>query len=606
MGHKFRRSLNFMSIPYNIVIKELKMKFNSGIRDAIINSVLKKWFRVHWREILGIVLLFLAFLFTHRFFFLPGDFHTHDNVHFIRLYDLDKVLHEGQFPPRWLPDLGKGFGYPFFNFYPPFAYYVGEIFHLLGFSFTAANKLSFALAGAVGTVGFFALTNYWFGFWPAWGATFMWLFLPYRAIDLYVRGSLAEYWGMNLLPLVFYFAQKLFDRTRLKNLIGFSLSLAILLISHNGVALIGSLWLGFFIIFNFISQKQLKNVRKIVIFVLGGFLALGLAAYFIFPALLEKDFTQVKEMFADYYAYYVHFPSLKQLFLSRFWGYSGSNYGTKDGMSFQIGHLHWLFVLIGAVILVGRKITRRKVDFEKLALFFGLSFLGFVFLTHAKSDFIWQKLTFLQFLQFPWRLLLFVGFISSLMGGLIFKLVEGHWPKFRFIFLGLTVFLLITFNYSYFKPEKVEPIDDEYYFLEENFRAQQWQFITDYLPAQATELLNEFYRDPLVLSEVGEAEILYNRTTEAEFIVDARDEAEVVIKRLYFPGWRLEIKDQPDKYTVSRNGFFVVPVKKGRNQIKIYLENTSIRFWANMISLVSLVILGLLVILIRRLRRRIP
>jgi len=564
----------------------LEMATRKGL--AKLYSKLLSQLKSHWREILGIALLLFAFLFTHRFFFLPGDFHTHDNVHFIRLYDLDKVLREGQFPPRWLPDLGKGFGYPFFNFYPPFAYYVGEVFHVLGFSFTAANKLSFALAGAVGTAGFFSLINYWFGFWPAFGATFMWLFLPYRAVDLYVRGVLAEYWGMNLLPLVFYFAQKLFDRPLLKNLIGFSLFLAILLISHNGVALIGGLWLIFFIIFNFISQKQLRNVRKIVIFVLGGFLAFGLAAYFIMPALLEKDFTQVKEMFTDYYAYYVHFPSFRQLFLSRFWGYSGSNYGTEDGMSFQIGYLHWLFVLLGVLVFFR----------EKIARFFCLSFLGFIFLIHAKSDFIWQQLTFLQFLQFPWRLLLFAGFASSVVSGLVFRLIKNRWSKFWFIFLGLITLLLVTLNYSYFKPQKVESIDDEYYLLEENFRAQQWQFITDYLPAQATELLNEFYRDPLVLSGVGEATVLYNRTTEAEFIVDACDEAEVVIKRLYFPGWHLEIKDQPDKYTVSRNGFFVVPVKKGRNQIKIYLEDTPLRSLANIVSLVSLGILGFLVAMI--------
>ena len=46
----------------------------------------------------------------------------HDDEQIARLYDLNQALSEGQFPPRISPNLGFGYGYPFFNFYPSFAY----------------------------------------------------------------------------------------------------------------------------------------------------------------------------------------------------------------------------------------------------------------------------------------------------------------------------------------------------------------------------------------------------------------------------------------------------------------------------------------------------
>ena len=59
-----------------------------------------------------------------------GYFSMHDNQHLARLFELDKAIRAGQFPVRWVAGLGFGYGYPLFNFYPPFIYYLGELFHV--------------------------------------------------------------------------------------------------------------------------------------------------------------------------------------------------------------------------------------------------------------------------------------------------------------------------------------------------------------------------------------------------------------------------------------------------------------------------------------------
>src|SRR5438552_2375130 len=72
-------------------------------------------------------------------------FSMHDDEHIARLYLLDKGLHQGYLYPRWVDFLGFNFGYPLFNFYPPLVYYVGEFFHLFGFSLIWSVKLTFML-----------------------------------------------------------------------------------------------------------------------------------------------------------------------------------------------------------------------------------------------------------------------------------------------------------------------------------------------------------------------------------------------------------------------------------------------------------------------------
>ena len=70
---------------------------------------------------------------------------------------------------------------------------------------------------------------------------------------------------------------------------------------------------------------------------LGSFLGVGVAGFFILPAFLEKGITQ-EDMFTSGYSYFAaHFVSLNQLFISRFWGYGGSIFGTNDGLSVSSG-----------------------------------------------------------------------------------------------------------------------------------------------------------------------------------------------------------------------------------------------------------------------------
>ena len=70
----------------------------------------------------------------------PGFFSFHDNTQVQRVYEMHRALADGHFPVRWVQNLGYGYGYPIFNFYAPFAYYIGGLSAFFVDSLIATTK----------------------------------------------------------------------------------------------------------------------------------------------------------------------------------------------------------------------------------------------------------------------------------------------------------------------------------------------------------------------------------------------------------------------------------------------------------------------------------
>src|SRR3989338_11612324 len=92
-----------------------------------------------------VAVLFFGIL-ASRHLFTPGYFNMHDDLQVMRTLEMEKCFKDFQVPCRWVPDMGYGFGFPLFNFYPPLPYLYGMVFRLLAFPFTATVKLTFASA----------------------------------------------------------------------------------------------------------------------------------------------------------------------------------------------------------------------------------------------------------------------------------------------------------------------------------------------------------------------------------------------------------------------------------------------------------------------------
>ena len=210
--------------------------------------------------------------------FHSGFFPIHDNEQVGRLYELSKAIFSGQIPPRLAPDLGFGYDYPLWNFYPPLVYYVAFLFHLLGFNYINSIKLMVGI-GFVGA----GMSMYLFSkeYLPKTGAlvsSIAYLYIPYHSVDLYVRGDLPEFWSFIFVPLLFWVFLKIQKTGKGKYVILTGILTALFLLTHDLIAMMSSVFLGIFIIYLWFNAKDKKIfIRNAV---LGGVLGFLLSAYF--------------------------------------------------------------------------------------------------------------------------------------------------------------------------------------------------------------------------------------------------------------------------------------------------------------------------------------
>src|SRR3989304_4832023 len=95
--------------------------------------------------------------------FHPGFFPIHDDEQIARLFELNYALESFHFPPRISQNLGFGYGYPFFNFYPSLFYYFAEIFVILGFSFISSTKIAIAVGFILSAVFMYLFSRKYLG-----------------------------------------------------------------------------------------------------------------------------------------------------------------------------------------------------------------------------------------------------------------------------------------------------------------------------------------------------------------------------------------------------------------------------------------------------------
>ena len=139
-------------------------------------------------------------------YFHPGYFPTHDGEWaVIRLGDMFRSLRDHQFPVRFSGNLNFGYGYPLFNFTYPAPYYIGVLFHFLKFGFVDTIKILFALSVVLSAIGMFLLSaRLWGHKMAGFISAFLYVYFPYRIVDLYARGQLVNHFLLLSFRLFFF------------------------------------------------------------------------------------------------------------------------------------------------------------------------------------------------------------------------------------------------------------------------------------------------------------------------------------------------------------------------------------------------------------------
>ena len=531
-------------------------------------------------------LLFLILIFVIWPLFVPGFFTHHDNLQVIRVYEMKKCLLDLQIPCRWVPDMGYGYGFPLFNYYAPFAYYLGGLLSFV-FGYITSVKILFLLTFILSFLGMYLLTKEFFGVWAAIFSSVLFTYAPYRALDVYVRGALAEIFAISLVPFIFYFVYKLSQKKEKKYFLGLVISLTSFFLSHNVMVMLFSPLIIIWMILVYLYKKGLD--LKILLVSL--FISLGVSSFFLLPAFFEKNLVQIESMTKDELNFRAHFVKVSQLFWDRSWHYSASNPQQEDTISFQIGWPHWFIVFLSLPFIIFYIVKKKKFDLGLLlSLFMFFVFVFSIFMIHNKSAFIWERIPILSFTQFPWRFLSLSIFSSSIIGGFFISRLAGLGVKnFRWFFIFM-VLLTIFLNYRYFRPERFFKTSDKEMLSGESLRIMQKGSINDYLPVGA---LVPDSPAPLQVSSVDDSIVVsnFNRKTDSwSFLVKAEREGKVEVPVFNFPVWEVKSGNKFLNHETSDKGLVVVSLPRGEYTVEGKLVDTRVRRISNWISLLSLLL----------------
>lgn len=532
---------------------------------------------------LGKVLILLFILTIPSFIHLmrPGYFSMQDDVQAFRLFEFDKCVKTLQLPCRWIPDGGSGYGYPLFNYYPPLPYAVGEFFHLLGLSILDSVKALFIIGFIGSAFGIFLLVfNIW-GIKAGLLSSIFYLYAPYRSVDAFVRGALSEFWGLALAPFILWGILGVIRSQKAGGLI-LATSLTALLLTHLLTLLV---LIPFLLIWTLFWLWQEKRPDLIIKLSLSSLIALGLSAFYWLPSLAEKNLVTLNTTTQGYFNYLGHFASLDQLFLSRFWGYGASLFQRSD-MSLSVGILQWLvpsIVLMAVIIFKKKKVLLSPFFF--LSVFFGFFY---AFMAHNQSTTVWQALPFLAFLQFPWR---FVG-----LSVLAFALALGAVRIRSHFLLVLLVFSVMILNVGYFREDLWFPdMTDAQKLSPTQIERQNISGLKDYWPNFGTSFpTHQAPNLPLFIRGTGQIDPLSIGSDSYSYSISSRGPATVEFPVVYFPDW--EVTNQTTGQTIPIKitqplGLISASLPEGTNQVELKLKNTPVRSVANIISLVSVLVL---------------
>lgn len=501
---------------------------------------------------------------------------THDGQdHIARIANFYQSLSEGNTVPRWAASLNWGYGHPILMFLYPAPSYFASFFHFLGFSFVSSVKIVFALSFLLSGVGMYLWIRNVFGEKAGIVAGVLYMYAPYRFVDLYVRGAIGEHVAFLFVPFVFYFLCRIAQLKKDKSfyLGGLSLSVAGLLLSHNALSI---MFLPIIFVYAVILILRSKDKKLLIIsYTLFTLLGFGLSSFFLLPAFLEGKYT-LRDIVTSSGEYKQGFVSLLDFVLPS-WSYGGTALLSK-----QIGLVQFIGILLSLFYIKKLKGTRRYLYVLLLTvLIFSL------FLMVKESDFIWSTISLLQKFQFPWRLLSVVVFSSAVLASISVLLFKSK----RNATITVIAFciLAVVLYFPYYKA-------NGYIDKPESFYNGIYKSTTD--TGESSPIWSIRFMEHAPKSQVefidgkGSIRLVQKKSTTHSYVVTVSSStARIRENTLYFPNWTVYVngkKVSVEFQDETNRGLITYYLSKGVNKIDVKFEDTKLRTYADIISMLSL------------------
>ncbi|HJX39798.1 MAG TPA: DUF6541 family protein [Anaerolineae bacterium] len=533
----------------------------------------------------------------------PYFLDAHDAPHSIFfLNQFDQAIRDGVLYPRWGVDFALGYGYPLFNIYSTLAFYVAEVFVLLGASLTAAVKLTYIAGFMISGLTMYAFAKRVLSPQAGLVAGAIYMFAPYRLLDIYVRSAFAEFCAFSFMPLVLLLFHGLAHHRSWRRFGLAGLAYAALFLTHAATALLFTILLIPYVAFLALGEVRRgwsSVVRLVGIYVGAAAFAVALAAIFLLPMIAEKGYIVEGQWTQGSFEYAKHFVYPSQLF-SSFWGYGYAGEGLADEMSLQLGLAAVTLALIGAIYSLGRLVA----GWPHVAFFLAATLVVVGAMMPAAQP-LWGALPLAGFVQFPWRLLGLVALtISVLSGAAVQGLAEGGSSGAQGLDARVAVLALIVVlaSYGYTLPQYTAPsarseqsvaiIDFETFYPPDRVGMTAW---AEEQPQDSPLVEQYLSGEPLIkaagLAEGMQVQMIKHSASREEVEVTSPRGGELRFYTYYFPGWRGYVDGREvEIYPGGRHGLITLQVPPGEHRVSIRFGDTPVRTAGKLVTVASLVL----------------
>ena len=499
-------------------------------------------------------------------FFFFGTPSGHD-VEF-HLYSWLEVLAQwkhGIIYPRWAALAHFAYGEPRFVFYPPASWTLGALLSAI-FPWTVASCIYLWIALVAAGVAMFVLVRRWLTRRDAIFVAVLYAANPYHLVIVYWRSAFAELLASCLVPLLLLCVLKAAEQGR-RAMVPLALVLAAAWLTNAPAAVMIHYSLALLLLW---VAWQRRAPRLLLVG--AGAVALGacLAAFYLLPAIYEQRWIDIAQAVSAGSR-----PADNFLFIH-----------TTDADHDAFNRIvTWLAVLEIMVIVVAAWAARQCQEMQRqlwnvlVAWAVACSVLMF-----PVAAGLWKFLPKMQFMQFPWRWLLCLSMIFSLL-----VTVGVRWWGGRAAVVAVSI-LVIVGAWRYAQAPWWDTAGDLREMQDNMATGIGYEGTDEYTPLGAEPgAIDKEARNVTVAGPAHASIHVQQWDAESKGFTAEMSAADLVALRLFrYPAWRVEVNGRiVETAARAETGQMLVPVGAGMNRVEIRFVRTWDRAVAGWISLVS-------------------
>ena len=472
-------------------------------------------------------------------------------------------------PDDILPEIAGSYGYASRQFYPILSHTVTSYtMKFTGMSVDNTFKLVHTLILFMSGVAMYYLgLRYSKKKSLALTSAIIYMLLPYHLTDIYIRDALAECFFFIFPPIILNGLTYLFEDKK-KFLILFTLGYIGGMLSH----LTMMIYLTILIIpFFIINYKKVFKKETIITLLSSAIIILGIMAPIIITLLKNKLYGNYEVFVPGVMAQGIQHSGLWLDYI---------NYFGIFNFLFNGSTAKYYLDIITIILLIIVIIKRKKIDLKPYKFIIVFTLISFIM---SSIIFPWDLLpSGFRIIQFPWRLLTFVGLGLALIAPLALSEI-----KINYIFINISMIILaLLFNTS--SPRGLLDLNNINY-----ERGMGWQL--EYLPVNAynnwDDLKNAQYE---IQTTNGTSSIISDTTSKLVFSID--NDSKVILPRLYYFGYYLrDSNNNIMPINESSEGLIEANLTKGEYTLS-YESSRGVRY-GKILSIIMIILFGLFIVI---------